>query len=118
MMALLSWPGIGRARYGGCLFLYPPILIPDVWEDLRFERARRPSERLLLAALAWSRDRFVAYVANRPPSPEARATAEAMGRHIVHLPLSSFSARTLEKARKVHVLNGQFVRSWAAQFIR
>lgn len=111
-------PGIGRARYGGCLFLYPPIRIPDVWDDLRFEKARRPSERLLLAALFHARDRFVAFVSARPPAPEAVATAQLLGRHVVHLPLSTFSARTLEKLRRFHVLNGRVVRSWAARFIR
>jgi hypothetical protein len=114
----LVGPGIGRARYGGCLFLYPPIRIPDVWDDLRFEKARRPSERLLLAALFHARDRFVAFVSARPPAPEAVATAKVLGRHVVHLPLSTFSARTLEKLRRFHVLNGRAVRSWAARFIR
>jgi len=111
-------PGIGRARYGGCMFLYPPLKVPDVWEDLRFEKARRPSERLLLAAIYHARDRFVAYVAARPPSPEIVATARLLHRHVVHLPLSTFSSRTLEKIRRLHVLNGRVVRSWAARFIR
>ena len=111
-------PGIGRARYGGCMFVYPPLLIPDVWEDLRFEKARRPSERLLLAALYYSRERYVAHVSERPPSDEARGSAQAVDRHIVHIPLSSFSGPTLEKLRTVHVLNGQMVRSWAGRYIR
>ncbi len=111
-------PGIGRCRYGGCMFLYPPIPIPDVWDDLRFEKARRPSERLLLAALFHARDRYVAYVAAKPPRPEVLATAQRFHRHVVHLPLSTFSSRTLEKLRRFHVLNGRVVRSWAARFVR
>jgi hypothetical protein len=113
----LVGPGIGRIHYGGCLFIYPPVVIPDVWDDLRFERARRPSERLLLAALAWSRDRFVAYAGPNPPAPEVQAQAAQLGRHIVYLPLTSFSAPTLEKLRRAHVLNGRQVRSWADRFI-
>lgn len=111
-------PGIGRCRYGGAMFLYPPVPIPDVWDDLRFEKARRPSERLLLAALFHARDRFVTWVAARPPSPEILATARQFKRHVVHLPLATFSARTLEKIRRFHVLNGREVRSFAARFIR
>jgi hypothetical protein len=111
-------PGIGRARYGGCMFLYPPVAIPDVWDDLRFEKARRPSERLLIAALYHARERFLAYVASKPPRPEVLATARQFHRHVVHLPLSTFSARTLEKLRRFHVLNGRVVRSWAARFVR
>jgi hypothetical protein len=114
----LIGPGIGRARYGGCMFLFPPLAIPDIWDDLRFEKARRPSERLLLAALFHAKERFVAYVAARPPRPELVATARRLRRHIVHLPLSTFSAQTLARLRRVHVLNGQVVRSWAARFIR
>ena len=111
-------PAIGRSRYGGCMFLYPPVGIPDIWEDLKFEKARRPSERLLLAALYHAKEHFVAYVAAKPPSPEVVATAQVLGRHVVHLPLSTFSSRTLEKIRRFHVLNGRVVRSWAARFIR
>jgi hypothetical protein len=111
-------PAIGRSRYGGCMFLYPPVGIPDIWEDLKFEKARRPSERLLLAALYHAKEHFVAYVAAKPPAPEVVATAQVLGRHVVHLPLSTFSSRTLEKIRRFHVLNGRVVRSWAARFIR
>ena len=114
----LVGPGIARARYGGCMMIYPPIVVRDVWEDLRFERARTPSERLLLAALVYSKERFVSHVSERPPSPQAHATAARLGKHIVHLPLSSFSSRLLERIRTVHVLNGQHVRSWAARFVR
>ena len=30
-------PGIGQAVYGGAMFLFPPILIPDVWNDPRVD---------------------------------------------------------------------------------
>lgn len=113
----LVGPGIGRIHYGGCFFLFPPIPIPDVWDDLRFERARRPSERLLLSALYWTRDRFVAYAGPTPPAPEVQAQARLLGRHIVYVPLTSFSATTLERLRRAHVLNGRQVRSWADRFI-
>jgi len=111
-------PGIGRMFYGGCMFLFPPRFIPCIWSDLRFERARRPSERLLLAAIFYSEDRYVAYAAPAPPPDAVRQQAEALGKHIVYIPLSSFSSTTLEKLRRAHVLNGSEVRSWADRFIR
>lgn len=111
-------PGIGQSRYGGCMMIFPPVIIPDIWDDLRFEKARRPSERLLLAALYHSPDRFVAHVSSKPPAPELRQTAERMGKHVIHLPLSGFSAHMLEKVRRFHVLNGRRVRSWASRYIR
>ncbi|MEM7262308.1 MAG: hypothetical protein AAF488_09995, partial [Planctomycetota bacterium] len=114
----LIGPGIARAHYGGCLLIFPPIGIPDIWNDMRFERARTPSERLLLAALYWSRDRYVVQVSARPPRPEVKEEATRRGRHLLHLPLSTFGATTLERIRRVHVLNGQQVRTWAHRFIR
>lgn len=114
----LIGPGIGAATYGGCMLLYPPIPIPDIWDDLRFERARTPSERLLLAALWYTPDRFVAYLAEKPPAPELQDSAARLGKHIVYLPISSMSKGTIEKIRRFHVLNGHQVRSWAARFIR
>ena len=113
----LVGPGIARIRYGGCMFLYPPIAIPDVWDDLRFERARRPSERLLLASLFWSREKFIAYAAPTPPAPEVKAEAARLGKHVIYLPLSSFSPHALERMRRAHVLNDGSVRGYASQFI-
>ena len=100
------------------MMLYPPQPIPDIWDDLRFERARTPSERLLLSALWYSTDRFVAHLAESPPRSELREAAERLGKHLVHLPLSSMSSTTIEKLRRFHVLNGHEVRSFAARFIR
>lgn len=110
-------PGIGRMHYGGCMFLFPPIPIPDVWDDLRFERARTPSERLLLAAIFHGREKFVVHVAARPADEAIREEASRFGRHIIHLPLDHFGSATLERLRRAHVLNGSRVRDWAGRFI-
>lgn len=111
-------PGIARAHYGGCLLVFPPVPFPDIWEDLRFEQARTPSERLLLAAIYWSPDHFIAHVSASPPRPAVKEEANRHGKHILHLPLSTFSSTTLERLRRFHVLNGREVRSWAQRFIR
>jgi hypothetical protein len=111
-------PGIGRIFYGGCLSLFPPIPIPCVWADRRFEQARTPSERLILAGLFWGRERFTVVVAKVPPSQEIKQQAVALRKHLIFIPISSFSAVTLEKLRRAHVLNGKQVRSWADRFIR
>ena len=100
------------------MLVFPPRVIPDVWDDLRFERARTPSERLLLAATYWTQDHFIVHVAARRASDECRAEARSRGRHIIHLPLSTFNSTTLERLRRVHVLNGHSVRTWAHRFIR
>ncbi len=110
-------PKIGRMRFGGAWFLYPPLPVPDIWDDLRFERARLPSERLLLAAIAWTPERFIAYVAATPPRLAVKQAAAEFGKHILYVPLSSFSPKTLERLRVAHVLGGKEVRTWAGDYL-
>ena len=111
-------PGIGRAEYGGCFLLYPPRIVPDIWTDPRFDRCRSPAERLTVAALFHSRERFVTYVGPERPGIRLRQAARRLGKHLVFIPLSSFSRETVQRLRTVHVLNGREIRSWASLFIR
>ena len=111
-------PGIAEAEYGGALFIFPPIPIPEVWEDRRFDGARNAMETLTLAGATYARDRHIAYVAARPPTRWMKEQARARGRSLVYLPISTFNPQTLRKLRKFHVLNGHEVRSWANRFIR
>ena len=46
----LVGPGIGLATYGGALFLFPPVPIPDIWRDKRLDFTETLEERLLAAA--------------------------------------------------------------------
>ncbi|MGA1842262.1 MAG: hypothetical protein ACMUIU_16705 [bacterium] len=114
----LIGPEIGRCFYGGALFIYPPQFIRDVWTDSRFEASNSNAERLIMAGLFYSQDRYVAVVANRKPSLFIKDYAKTQQKRLVFLPLSSFSHKTLQKLRYFHVLNGKHVRSWASQFIR
>lgn len=114
----LVGPGIGRAVYGGVFFLYPPRYIPDVWTDPRFPRAESLEERLLYAAVFHSQERHVVVVSPCPLKASWRRMARDFGKKLVHLPLSRFSGRTVDRLRIVHVLNGKDVRSYAAHFIR
>ena len=63
----LVGPGIGRAEYGGFLMALPPRRMLDVWTDPDYDFARNKPERLLMAALDYSKQRFVVYVAAKPP---------------------------------------------------
>ena len=111
-------PGIGRATYGGCFFLFPPRLLPDVWEDPTFSFARTLEERLLAGALFHSRERRVALVAPQAPPLAWRQLGRRFGKQLVHLPLKRFSSQTVQRLRQFHVLNGKHVRSYAARFVR
>lgn len=111
-------PGIGRASYGGVFFLYPPRAIPDIWSDPRLPHVGPLEERLLTAALFHSSERHVAVVSPGPLKAAWRKLARQFGKRLIHLPLSRFSGRTVDRLRVVHVLNGKEIRSYAAAFIR
>src|SRR5262249_19887295 len=117
-MKNLVGPGIAQAEYGGALSLSPPRPIPDVWTDRRLDFTDTLEERLLAAALLHSRERHVALVSPRPPPASWRRLARRFGRKLVPLPLKRFSGQLVERLRRVHVLNGKHVRSYAADFIR
>ena len=38
-------------------------------------------------------------------------------KHLVWIPLKTFSTETLTRLRRFHVLNGRHVRAWASRFI-
>lgn len=111
-------PGVGQATYGGCLFLFPPRHIPDVWQDPRFDFADTLEERLLAAGCFHSQHRHIALLSESPPGAGFRRLARKFGKKLVHVPLSRMSQETVTRLRIFHVLNGQQVRSYAAHFIR
>ncbi len=111
-------PGICLANYGGALFLYPPVAIPDIWQDPRLNFTETLEERLLAAACLHSESKHIALISSAMPGPGWRKLAKHYGKTWVHLPLSRFSDSTIQQLRMVHVLNGKQVRSYAADFIR
>ncbi|MCA9061923.1 MAG: hypothetical protein KDA96_02660 [Planctomycetaceae bacterium] len=114
----LVGPGIALARYGGCMFLFPPRPIMDIWRDPRFDFADTLEERLLAAGLCYSREKHIALMSHKPPGAGWRRLAARFRKKIVHVPLSRFGTETVERLRMFHVLNGHQVRSYAAHFIR
>jgi hypothetical protein len=111
-------PGIGQALYGGCLFIFPPRPIPDIWRDPRLSFCRTLEEQLLAAALLHSREKRVVLVAPEPPKLAWRQLARRYRKQLVYLPLKRFSASTVDRLRRFHVLNSREVRSYAGRFIR
>jgi hypothetical protein len=111
-------PGIALARYGGCMFLFPPRPIQDIWRDPQFDFVDTLEERLIAAGLHYSNERHIALMSHQPPGAGWRRLASRYHKKIVHVPLSRFGAATIEKLRMFHVLNGHHVRSFAEHFIR
>ncbi len=110
-------PGIGQARYGGTMFLYPPRPIPDIWDNPLFNFTTTLEERLLAGACAHSQEPHVAVVSPVPLKAAWRNIARRYGRKLVPLPLHRFSGQTVARLRQFHVLNGHEIRSYAAKFI-
>ena len=110
-------PGISRCQYGGFMLTFPPLRVYDIWKDSFFDSARNKPERLLLAALDYSLEQHVVYVAPSPPSSMCRSFASRMGKKILYLPIGVFSSVTLKKIRQFHVLDGHPVRQYAGRYI-
>ena len=111
-------PGICLASYGGSMFLYPPLAIPDIWVNPEFDFATTLEERLIAATCYYSQCRHVALVSPLPPGRTWQQIAKRYKKTLVHIPLGQFSDSSIQQLRMVHVLNGKEVRSYAAEFIR
>jgi hypothetical protein len=113
----LVGPGIGRAEYGGFLMVLPPRRMADVWSDPDYDFAESKPERLLLAALDYSRERHVVYVAAKPPRSVFRSIAGYLGRSVLYVPIGQLSQPKLKKIRVVHVLDGHDKREIAKDYL-
>lgn len=113
----LVGPGIGRAEYGGLLMTLPPRRLYDVWQDNDYDSAETKAERLLMAALDYSMERHVIYVAAKPPRSIFRQLAARVNRKIIYIPLGQLSPAKLKKIRVVHVLDSYERRTEAKQYI-
>lgn len=113
----LVGPGIGRAEYGGLLMTLPPRRMVDVWSDSDYDFAQNKPERLLLAALDYSQQRYVVYVASKPPRSIFRSIAAHLNRRIVYIPIGALNSAKLKRIRVVHVLDSYARRAEAKEYI-
>ncbi|MBI5833619.1 MAG: hypothetical protein HZB16_15065 [Armatimonadetes bacterium] len=110
-------PGIARCEYGGFAMSYPPGRMMDVWEDPDYRGGLTKPEVLLMAALDYSLDKHVVYVAAKPPRSHFQTWAGRLGRQICYLPLGGLSPVTLKKLRVFHVLSDHDKRELAGEYI-
>jgi hypothetical protein len=113
----LVGPGIGRGEYGGFLMSLPARRMFDVWQDPDYDFAENKPERLLLAGLDYSLQKYIVYVAAKPPRTVFRNVAARFGRTIVYIPIGQLSPVTVKKIRVVHVLDGYDKREIAKEYI-
>ena len=113
----ISGPGICRCEYGGLLLSYPPRRLQDVWGDPAYRGLGSKAEQLLTAALEYSVEQHVVYVAARPPRSIFKRIAARLGRKIVFIPLGSLTPPTLKRIRVLHLLYGHDKRKVAKDYI-
>jgi hypothetical protein len=110
-------PGICRCEYGGFLMTYPPRRLYDIWKDPDYVAFQRKADRLLAAALEYSQQPTVVYVAARPPRSYMKTVAERLRRRILYVPIGSLSWPRLKKIRVFHILSGYDKRAIAKDYI-
>lgn len=110
-------PGITRCEYGGFLMTYPPGRLADIWVDPFYTAARNKPERLLLAGIDYSEERFIVYVAQKPPRSYFQSFAGRFDRKVIYMPIGQLSPVTLKQIRVFHVLDDHHVRSYAKEYI-
>jgi hypothetical protein len=111
-------PGIAESEYGGLSLLFPPRPVANIFELPAAESGfANLAEQLLYGALLNSRERTLALVSQSPPGLRYKRMAARLGKRLSWVPMASFSAETLRRLRKFHVLNGKHVRAWASRFI-
>jgi hypothetical protein len=110
-------PGIRKAIYGGFLMTMPPGRLFDVFADPSYRFAKNHAERLLLAAIDYSLERFVMYAAPHPPRPAFQVIAGRYGKRILYIPLAQLSPVMVQRVRTFHVLAEKSVRGYAGQYI-
>lgn len=113
----LIGPGVAHCVYGGLSLLFPPRPVPNVFDLTAAADFPNLASRLTYGALLFSGERAVAYVANKKPGARLRQTAARLKKHLVWIPMNSFSNETIRKLRRFHILNGKIIRSWAGRFI-
>ena len=89
----------------------------EVWTDPDYLFAESKPELLLLAALDYSIEKLVVYVAAKPPRSIFRSIAARMGLKIIYIPIGQLSPVALKKLRVMHVLDGQDKRAAAKDYI-
>jgi len=70
-----------------------------------------------MAGLDYSVERFVVYVAAKPPRSVFRSIAGHLGRKVIYIPIGQLSPTKLKKLRVVHVLDNYARRAEAKEYL-
>lgn len=110
-------PGISQCTYGGFMMSYPPRRMMDVWQDPDYSICKKKSELLLMAAIDYSVESIIVYVAAKAPKSSLKDFARRFGKRVVYLPIGQISPILVNKIRNFHVLDSHERRSIADDYI-
>ena len=85
--------------------------------DYKFRDIQGKAERLLKAAILYSRERYILYVAEKPPRKYFYSLAGVKHREIVFIPFDNFSQESLKTIKHIHMLAGRDKRKIAHNYI-
>ncbi|NCF71337.1 MAG: hypothetical protein GWP59_06525 [Chlamydiales bacterium] len=117
LQAKVIGPGISRCEYGGFIMIYPPRRLHNPWQDPDYCECQSKSELLLLAAIDYSIEPLISYLAPSPPRKAIKNYAARFGKQINYIPLKQMSPVLLNKIRVFHVLDSQHRRGVADEYI-
>jgi hypothetical protein len=113
-------PGITHVEVGGLLSIYPAIFIRSIFDpyfDIDYKDTKNKAERLLKAAIIYSKERYIAYVAKEPPRKYFFSLAGIKNRELIYIPIDNFSKDSLKTIKHIHILAGRDKRKIAHNYI-
>ncbi|MFX1260362.1 MAG: hypothetical protein ACFFAN_21130, partial [Promethearchaeota archaeon] len=78
---------------------------------------KNKAERLLKAAIIYSKERYIAYVAKNPPRKYFYSLAGIKNRELIYIPIDNFSKDSLKTIKHIHILAGRDKRKIAHNYI-
>ena len=72
---------------------------------------------MLKAAILYSKEHYIAYVAKEPPRKYFFSLAGIKSRELIYIPLDNFSKESLKSIKHIHILAGKDKRKFAHQYI-
>ena len=118
--AYLIGPGISHVETGGLLSIFPPQKIPEIWRyymDYEYQDTKNKAERLLKAGILYSKQKYIVYVAEKPPRKYFYSLAGVKHREIVFIPIDHFNKESLKTIKHIHILAGRDKRLIAHNYI-
>ncbi len=116
----LIGPGISHVEIGGLLSFFPAIKIREIFspfEDEIYSDTLNKAERLLKAGILFSKQKYIAYVAEMPPRKYFHDMAGKKNRTLIYIPMADFNKESLKRIKHLHILAGKDKRKIAHEYI-